>query len=252
MTEQEYKKLLIDMAAIGEYEKKDELISLLKMCKVTLEKTGMFTRGAVWNQCNEYIYISIIPDKLCQLKTHSKYVTDLCYEIYPISEEYALADVLFKPGTLLDYEDVSQEVLFENIQKQIINEIRAAKYVIWIAMAWFTDPILYAELVKKKREGLTIEIVVDDNPKNRNADFNLDDEFPTHWVTIQSLYKNIMHDKFCIIDFNTVIHGSFNWTKAANYNKETISIDRNRSTAESFAEEFMKLKKVILIGNPGW
>ena len=30
---------------------------------------------------------------------------------------------------------------------------------------------------------------------------------------------------------------------SANYNKETISVDRNRTTAESFADEFMKLKK---------
>ncbi|MDO4517931.1 MAG: phospholipase D-like domain-containing protein, partial [Bacillota bacterium] len=163
--------------------------------------------------------------------------------VYPVSDEYMLADVIFKPGTMVDYEDVSQEVLFENIQKQIVEEIRNAKYVIWIAMAWFTDPVLYRELIKKKRQGLTIEIVVDDNSKNRNAEFCLDDEFPTHWVTIESLYKNIMHDKFCIIDLKTVIHGTFNWTKAANYNKETISIDRNRTTAEEFADEFMKLKK---------
>ena len=85
--------------------------------------------------------------------------------------------------------------------------------------------------------------MLDDNTKNRNADFKLDDEFCTHWVTIESLYKNIMLDKFCIIDLYTVFHGTFNWTKATNYNKETISIDRNRTTAESFADEFMRLKK---------
>jgi len=60
---------------------------------------------------------------------------------------------------------------------------------------------------------------------------------------IKTEMQNIMHEKFCIIDLNTVIHGTFNWTKAANYNKETISIDRNRTTAEAFADEFMKLKK---------
>lgn len=52
-----------------------------------------------------------------------------------------------------------------------------------------------------------------------------------------------MHDKFCIIDLYTVVHGTFNWTKVANYNKETISIDRYRTTGESFADEFMELKK---------
>jgi phosphatidylserine/phosphatidylglycerophosphate/cardiolipin synthase-like enzyme len=154
-----------------------------------------------------------------------------------------LSDVFFKPGTLSDYEEVSQEVLFENIQKQIIEEIRNAKYMIWIAMAWFTDPVLYKEIIKKKKEGLLIEIVLDDNEKNRNADFDLSEDFSTYWVSIESLYKNIMHDKFCIIDLYTVVHGTFNWTKAANYNKETISIDRNRTTAEKFADEFIRLKK---------
>lgn len=243
VTEREYKKLLIDMVSIGEYGEKEEVISLLKICNVTFEKTGAFAYSGIWNQCKEYIYLSIIPDKLVQLKSHAEYIKDVCEDIYPVSDEYMLADVFFKPGTLTDYEEVSQEVLFENIQRQIIEEIRAAKYVIWIAMAWFTDPVLYQELLKKKKEGLLIEIVLDDNTKNRNADFDLSEEFSTYWVSIESLYKNIMHDKFCIIDLYTVVHGTFNWTKAANYNKETISIDRNRTTAESFADEFMKLKK---------
>lgn len=243
MNEQQFKKLLIDMASIGEYAQKDELVSLLKIVNITFEKTGQFARSGVWNQCWEYIYLSIIPERLIQLKKHSKYIKELCYEIYPISDEYALNDVLFKPGTLSEYDEISQEILFEDIHRQIVSEIREAKYVIWIAMAWFTDPVLFAELVKKKNQGVTIEIVVDNNEKNRNAEFSLDFEFPTHWVTIQSLYKNIMHDKFCIIDFQTVIHGTFNWTKAANFNKETISIDKNRITAEMFADEFIKLKK---------
>ena len=57
------------------------------------------------------------------------------------------------------------------------------------------------------------------------------------------MYKNIMHHKFCIIDLKTTIHGTYNWTKAAQYNKESISIDRNRETAEKFADEFMRLKR---------
>lgn len=45
---------------------------------------------------------------------------------------------------------------------------------------------------------------------------------------------------YCI---NThVVHGSYNWTKKAQYNKETISIDTDRTTAEKFADEFIKLK----------
>ena len=242
MTELQFKKLLIDSIQIDHNIHKNEIIELLKMVTVRFEKTGQFARRGVWNQCMEFIYLSIVPDKLMDLKKHKDYITRMCNEIYPVSDEYELEEVYFKPGVMADDENVSQEIHFEEIQNEIIQEIRQAKYIIWIAMAWFTDPVLYHELIKKKEQGLTIEIVLDDNEKNRNAEFCLDMDFPTHWVTIESLYRNIMHDKFCIIDLQTVIHGTFNWTKAANYNKETISIDRNRNTAESFADEFMKLK----------
>lgn len=45
-----------------------------------------------------------------------------------------------------------------------------------------------------------------------------------------------------MVDVHTVVHGTFNWTRAANYNK-TISVDHNRTTAECFADEFMNLKR---------
>ena len=55
--------------------------------------------------------------------------------------------------------------IFINIRNQIIEEIRAAKYIIWVSVAWFTDPVLYQELLKKKRQGLVIEIALDDCEK---------------------------------------------------------------------------------------
>jgi len=55
------------------------------------------------------------------------------------------------------------------------------------------------------------------------------------------IYKNIMHHKFCIIDFKTIVHGSYNWTNKARWNKETITIDNSKELAEKFAREFIKL-----------
>ena len=66
----------------------------------------MFACSGLWNQCNEYIYLNIIPDKLIQLKSHSKYIKSICEEIYPVGDGYMLVDVFFKPGTLSDYEEV--------------------------------------------------------------------------------------------------------------------------------------------------
>lgn len=179
---------------------------------------------------------------MIELKKHSDYLEKVIYEIYPPNDDYELWGVEIKPGTLPDNEDVSQEILFENIRNQIIEEIRDAKYIIWISVAWFTDPVLYQELLKKKQQGVVIEIALDDCDRNHHAEFSLEDDFPVYWIKVQSYYQNIMHEKFCVIDLYTSIHGTFNWTKAANYNKEHISIDKNHTTAAAFADEFMKLK----------
>ena len=57
-----------------------------------------------------------------------------------------------------------------------------------------------------------------------------------------------MHNKFCIIDLQTVIHGSYNWTNNAKYNDETIAIENSRELAEKFAKQFIKLKKQAGVG----
>ncbi|MFA6815671.1 MAG: hypothetical protein WCS73_05180 [Lentisphaeria bacterium] len=119
MTDQEYKELLIKMVSISDHHEKEEVISLLKICNFTFKKTGEFS-GKVWNQRKKEICLSIIPDKFVQLKSHSVYIEGLCHEIYPVSDEYMLSKVNLKPGPLADYENVSQEVQFENIQKKLL------------------------------------------------------------------------------------------------------------------------------------
>jgi hypothetical protein len=45
-------------------------------------------------------------------------------------------------------EEVQVEIHFEDIQKQIIEELKAAKFTVWIAVAWFTDKVLFEILFK--------------------------------------------------------------------------------------------------------
>lgn len=243
MTEEEFRKLLIEVVRHSDYTQKNELIELLKDSDVCFDKTSEYTKSK-WDHYKEYIYIITTPTNLPLLMKHQKYIKQVVGKIYPVREDYMyeLFGVEIKPGKISSNEIVSQEIHFEDIQNQIIEEIRAAKYTIWIAMAWFTNKTMFDELLKKKQEGINIQIVIDDNEKNRNVAFRLEDYFETHKVSIQSRYPNLMHDKFCIIDLHKVIHGTFNWTNAANYNKETISIDDNAATARTFADEFMKLK----------
>ena len=205
MNEHQFKKLLIDLINMDSYPDKEALVALIKISTIDFVKTSEFARRGVWDQRQEYIYFSIIPDKLMELKKHEKYIEKKCEELYPISKDYALFGIIFKPGAMTQEEDISQEIVFENIRNQIVEELQNAKYVIFVAMAWFTDPILYKELLKKKKQGVIVEIVLDDNETNRSTEFDIENDFSTYWVNIQSRYKNIMHEKFCVIDLQTVI-----------------------------------------------
>lgn len=243
MSEKEFYDLLLEMIRRDSHFNKGKLLDLLKQSSLSCEKTYEFTRRK-WNHYKEYIYITTTPANLLPLMEYKDYLTKVIEQIYPVNDDYEweLFGVEIKPGKVEANEAVSQEIHFEDIEDQILDELRDAKYLIWVAMAWFTNPKLFSALQDKKKQGLNIQLVLDDNSKNRNSSLAYEQYFETHWVRIESLYPNIMHDKFCIIDLHKVVHGSFNWTNAANYNKETISVDDNTATARAFADEFIKLK----------
>ncbi|MDL5514815.1 phospholipase D-like domain-containing protein [Arenibacter sp. M-2] len=138
---------------------------------------------------------------------------------------------------------------FENIHLQIIYHIENAQSDIKICVAWFTDYEIYSKLVEKLKEGLNIEVIVANHKFNKKSrvDYkeflkfngkvgyigNLDD----------SSRDSLMHNKFCIIDNNIVITGSYNWSFKARTNDENILIIKNdRSLTEQFENKFSDLK----------
>lgn len=138
-------------------------------------------------------------------------------------------------------EEIAKEVHFEEIQGQILAELDLAKFTIWVAVAWFTDQVLFNKLIEKQRQGLNVQIVVIEDDINKNYGCSYETYFETYRVS-KSTFENIMHHKFCVIDLDTVINGSYNWTNKARYNKENITIDKSRALAESFAKQFILLK----------
>ena len=62
-----------------------------------------------------------------------------------------------------------------------------------------TDPILFNELIRKRSQGVTIEIILDENKSNREAPFALAEYFPTHWISLESYYKNICMKNFVLL-----------------------------------------------------
>lgn len=242
MTEKEFMNNLISLINFDkECENKTEILGILKKSYIEYDKTQTFTRKSwqFWEDINLRTPIPLME----KVSKYKDYLEKKCDDIYIETDEYDFRLLRIKPGAItVDNELTSQSVHFEDIQEQIISEIRKAKYTIWVAVAWFTDNILFEELMKKVESGVNVQVMINDDEINRNSSLKLEKLSEVYKIPSNGYFNNIMHNKFCVIDLKTVIHGSYNWTKKAQYNDETISIDENRNTAESFADQFIKLK----------
>jgi hypothetical protein len=160
-------------------------------------------------------------------------------------DNYTLVDTgndIYKIDGYVSPEPAIVEAHFEENRAKIINEIRKARFTIWVAVAWLTDTGLLSELRKKKEEGLNIQIVTQDDKINEVLKEPVQGYFEAYYKKPRGAYQNLMHHKFCIIDLRTVVHGSYNWTIKAQYNDETVTVTTNIEFATEFAATFMKLK----------
>ena len=123
------------------------------------------------------------------------------------------------------------EIYFENIENVIINQIMLARKSIKIAVAWFNLKTILDILTLKLRGGISVEIILQYDEINNGGKYSLDfTDFKYHGgVLIWAHSSNAtMHQKFCVIDENTVISGSFNWTnRAEKRNDEDIQVHKN-------------------------
>lgn len=156
-------------------------------------------------------------------------------------------DGIYKISGADPEEKVDIEAHFQEIKSQIIEAIQNAKLLVWVAMAWFTDKEIANKLLEKHKEGLNIQVIVNDDVISQKYGLNFSSKGIEFYMgNPSSIFgKKIMHNKFCIIDFKKVIHGSYNWTNNAEYNNESITITDSRELAEEFAEHFIKLKREI-------
>lgn len=134
-------------------------------------------------------------------------------------------------------------VVFDEIQDTVIQGIRDAKFIIWVAVAWFSNDAIYQELLLKKRQGLNIRIILSQENSNATMISKLKKEGFNVTVIPKWGYQsyNRMDDKFCIIDMDYVMHGSYNWSATANHNEETLATALDYDLVTKFAMQFMEL-----------
>jgi hypothetical protein len=134
-----------------------------------------------------------------------------------------------------------------NLRDIILNHLDGAEDSIFIAVAWFTDPGYFQKILQKMEEGVHVELLITKHQFNRDSpiDYNQINKLGGFFTELGDDFS-LMHNKFCVIDYNHVLNGSFNWTKKANNsNSENLSlVSGDPITAEKFLEEFRTLKQL--------
>ncbi len=117
--------------------------------------------------------------------------------------------------------------VFYDIQKSIILQIRKAENEILICVPWLTDVEILNELILKLNEGLGVELLLlnDDSNRTKSEYYN---KIVARGGKVFLVDKGddggIMHNKFCLIDRNVLINGSYNWSNNAKKNDENVTI----------------------------
>lgn len=133
---------------------------------------------------------------------------------------------------------------FSGIRQVILNQLDTATTDIKVAVAWFTNRQLFDKLCEKLENNVKVSLVIIDDFIN-NGDWGL--PFQKFINLGGKLYygktENPMHHKFCIIDNQTLINGSYNWTYyAESRNVENIVLFLSQPyLVRQFNLEFKKL-----------
>lgn len=223
-------------------EIRSNLLTILRYSLIDYDKTGSF--GSKHNYLREYIDLRVPIPMMEEAKKYKGKLTRIASQVYRETGNYEFWDLNIKPKPIELDEDFVKEhdVTFREIKKEIIQGIRNAKYTIWVAVAWFTDEDLFEELMLKKNEGLNIRVITSDENSNQKLIRKLEQNFDVKKTPLKGEYlSNRTHDKFCVIDFEYVMHGSFNWSKNAINNDETLATALDRDFAKKFADEFINL-----------
>lgn len=135
------------------------------------------------------------------------------------------------------------EVIFEDIEQRIITEIENAHYAIFVSVAWFTNKKLFNALLEKAKQNCYVSIIIQLDEINSQSGI----DYSQIQIGRSECFKiskdaELLHDKFCVIDFKKVITGSYNWTYKASHNSENILILNDPAVATQYISRFEQQK----------
>lgn len=140
--------------------------------------------------------------------------------------------------------EVTRNAYFENIYENIISELLNAKISVKICVAWINAPMLRETIEELKNKRVNLEIIYDDNMSN--LDLKKINSVALYPISMDG--SAFMHNKFCVIDDEILITGSFNWTRnAARSFENLIIIKRDYGLIKDYLHEFEDLKNYSIL-----
>lgn len=144
-------------------------------------------------------------------------------------------------GVVVQNNEIRNDAAFRGIQTLILAELDKAQVSIILAMAWFTNQVLADKLKEKAKQDIWVEVIIYDDGVNARHGVDLSG---LNVKLIKGTRGGIMHNKFCVIDNQVVLHGSYNWSCNAEYrNDETIQVSQDPKLATDFSVKFRHLKR---------
>lgn len=161
----------------------------------------------------------------------------------PEAKDLALP-VIDVPDILSEAPTASVQVIFNNdIQKQLQNLLTLTKKNLRIAVSWFTNYSLFKQVKEIASGGIKVQLITNNDLTNNGGYcLNLNELIDTGVEISLIEYPHLLHHKFCIIDDDIVVNGSYNWTRFSAKNYENVTVIRNDADAiDAFIEEFENL-----------
>ena len=132
---------------------------------------------------------------------------------------------------------------FGDIRMRIADKLYEAQESDQIAMAWFTNEVLFKVVLNLAAAGKKVELIISDSHSNFQHDSCLDfgalcRKNAKVFVARSNSGSNFMHHKFAIIDQQQVITGSYNWSNNAQTNFENVVLMKDAQVSGVYATQF--------------
>jgi phosphatidylserine/phosphatidylglycerophosphate/cardiolipin synthase-like enzyme len=96
---------------------------------------------------------------------------------------------------LIPDETIEIQTSFENIQRDILEQLDQAQFTIWVSVAWFSDRVLFEKLQEKAAQGVNVQVIINNDSINRDAGLDFESYFETYRKDGFGAYQNnIMND----------------------------------------------------------